>query len=140
MHWLGYAGLAPFCLFALGVWLFDDYLQALSQRGFVVYSLVILCFLAGSLWGSSINYDEAAKRQRLLVSNGLAVFAALGVLTAQLLVASLLLMLGHLAVLWYERNTDRFQGWYGRLRTRLTSVAVLLHLVYAAGVIARNGG
>jgi hypothetical protein len=139
MHWLGYAGLLPFALFALGVWLFDDYLQALSHRGFVVYSLVILCFLAGSLWGSAITYDGAAKLQRLLVSNGLAVFAALSVLTAQLLVASLLLMLGHLALLWYERNTSRFRGWYGRLRTRLTSVAVLLHLVYAAGVIAGNG-
>ena len=140
MHWLGYAGLIPFAVFALGVWLFDDYLQALSYRGFVVYSLVILCFLAGSLWGTAMTYDGAAKLQRLVVSNGLAVFAALGVLTAQLLVASLLLMLGHLAVLWYERNTSRVWGWYGRLRTQLTSVAVLMHLVYAAGVIARNGG
>jgi hypothetical protein len=140
MHWLGYAGLTPFAFFALGVWFFDDYLQALSHRGFVVYSLVILCFLAGSLWGTAMTYDGEAKIQRLVVSNGLAVFAALSVLTAQLLVASLLLMLGHLAVLWYERNTSRFWGWYGRLRTQLTSTAVLLHLVYATGVIARNGG
>ena len=140
MHWLGYAGLIPFAFFALGVWLFEDYLQALSHRGFVVYSLVILCFLAGSLWGTAMAYDGEAKIQRLVVSNGLAVFAALSVLTAQLLVASLLLMLGHLAVLWYERNTSRFWGWYGRLRTQLTSTAVLLHLVYATGVIARNGG
>ncbi len=140
MHWLGYAGLLPFAFFALGTWLFDDYLQALSHQGFVVYSLVILCFLAGSLWGTSMTYDGAIKVQRLLVSNGLAVFAALSVLTAQLFVASLLLMLGHLAVLWYERNTSRQWGWYGRLRTRLTGTAVALHLVYAAGLVARNGG
>ena len=140
MHWLGYAGLTPFAFFALGVWVFEDYLQALSHRGFVMYSLVILCFLAGSLWGTAMTYDGEAKLQRLVVSNGLAVFAALSVLTAQLLVASLLLMLGHIAVLWYERNTSRLWGWYGRLRTRLTAIAALMHIVYAAGVIARNGG
>ncbi len=140
MQGLGYAGLLPFAFFALGAWSFDGYLQTLSHQGFVIYSLVILCFLAGSLWGTAMTYDGAAKLQRLVVSNGLAVFAALSVLTAQLLVASLLLMLGHLAVLWYERNTSRAWGWYGRLRTQLTSVAVVLHLIYAAGVIARNGG
>lgn len=140
MQWLGFAGLLPFAVFSLGVWFFDGYLQALSHRGFVVYSLTILCFLAGSLWGTAMTYDGGPKLQRLIVSNGVVVFAALGVLTAQLLIASLLLMLGHLAVLWYERNTSRFWGWYGRLRTQLTSVAVVFHLVYAVGVIARNGG
>jgi hypothetical protein len=139
MHLLGYAGLAPFAAFAAGVCFLDDYLHSLSQQGFVIYSLAILCFLAGSLWGSAIHFPEPAKRLRLLVSNGLVVFAALGVLTAQLLLASLLLLLGHLAVLWYERNTSAVWGWYGRLRTRLTGVAVVLHLVYAAALILRNG-
>jgi len=139
MQWLGYAGLLPFVFFSAGVWIFNGYLQTLSHQGFVIYSLVILCFLAGSLWGTALSYEGSEKLQRIAVSNGLAVFAALSVLTAQLLVASVLLMLGHLAVLWYEQNTSRHWGWYGRLRTRLTSVAVVTHVVYAAGVIARNG-
>ena len=139
MFLLGYAGLIPFAAFAAGVCFLHGYPHSLSQQGFVIYSLSILCFLAGSLWGSAIDFPEPAKRLRLLVSNGLVVFAALGVLTAQLLVASLLLLLGHLAVLWYESNTSRVWGWYGQLRTRLTAIAVVLHLVYATAFILRDG-
>ena len=139
MRGLGYAGLLPFGFFAAGVWVFDDFLQSLCYQGFVIYSLVILSFLAGSLWGSAIGVTGAAKLQRLLVSNGIAVFAALAVLTAQLMVAAVLLMLGHLAVLWYERNTGDVDNWYGRLRTQLTLLAVAMHLVYVAGTIVNNG-
>lgn len=135
---LGYAGLLPFLGFAVGVWALQGYVQALSMQGFLVYSLAILCFLAGSLWGSAPQYAESARTPRLLVSNGVVIFAVLGFLTAQPLIASLLLMLGHLAQLWYELNTLPRGGWYRTLRTRLTLVAVIAHLVYAAGLVQLN--
>lgn len=135
---LGYAGLLPFAGFALGVWTLGGYVQALSMQGFLVYSLAILCFLAGSLWGSTPLQPEPARVPRLLVSNGVVIFAVLGFLTAQPLIAVLLLMLGHLAQLWYELNTLVRGSWYRTLRTRLTLVAVSTHLVYAAGLVVRN--
>ncbi len=135
---LGYAGLLPFAAFALGVWALQGYIQALSMQGFLVYSLAILCFLAGSLWGSAPQYVESARVSRLLVSNGVVIFAVLGFLTAQPLIAAMLLMLGHLAQLWYELNTLPRGGWYRGLRTRLTLVAVVFHLVYAAALVQLN--
>lgn len=135
---LGYAGLLPFAGFALGLWLLEGYVHALSMQGFLVYSLAILCFLAGSLWGSAPQHAERARIPRLLVSNGVVIFAVLAFLTAQPLIAAMLLMLGHLAQLWYELNTLAKELWYRRLRTRLTLVAVGLHLVYAGGLVQQN--
>jgi hypothetical protein len=139
MQWLGYAGVLPFAGFALGTLMAQDYLQALSQQGFVIYSLAILCFLAGSLWGSAASYLDSAQVPRLLVSNGIVIFAALSVLTAQALLASVLLMLGFLAMLWYERNSSDNPPWYDRLRARLTLTVVALHLIYVIAMIWRNG-
>lgn len=137
-QFLGYTGLLPFAGFATGVWVLEGYVQALSMQGFLVYSLAILCFLAGSLWGSAPQHVESARIPRLLVSNGVVIFAVLGFLTAQPLIAAMLLMLGHLAQLWYELNTLPGGGWYRTLRTRLTLVAVAFHLVYAAGLVRLN--
>lgn len=135
---LGYAGLLPFLGFAFGVWAFDGYVQALSTQGFLIYSLAILCFLAGSLWGSAPQHPESARVPRLLVSNGIVIFAVMGLLTAQPLIAAVLLMLGHLAQLWYEMNTLIHRGWYRTLRTRLTLVAVVSHWVYAVALVQLN--
>lgn len=140
MQLLGYAGLTPFIAAAVGVFLLTGYPQALAQQAFVIYSLAILCFLAGTLWGSAIHYPEKPKFLRLLISNGIVVFAVLSVLTAQQVLAAMLLMLGYISTLWYERGSSSARGWYARLRARLTWVAVGLHLVYAAAMIARNGG
>ena len=51
MLMLGYAGLLPFYAFLLGAWQLRDWPAAISVQGFVIYSLAILCFLAGTLWG-----------------------------------------------------------------------------------------
>jgi len=51
-----------------------------------------------------------------------------------------LLMLGYMAILWYERNSRGTRGWYPDLRARITWVAVGLHLLYITGLVVRNGG
>ncbi len=138
MQWLGYAGVLPFVGFALGTGVAQDYLQALSQQGFVIYSLAILCFLAGTLWGSASTDADAASILRVLVSNGIVLFAALSVLTAQALLAATLLMLGYLALLWFERNSSENARWYVVLRTRLTIAVVLVHLCFLVAMVVRN--
>ena len=136
---LGYAGLTPFIAGAAGVWVLRDYPHALAQQGFLLYSLAILCFLAGTLWGSAPQVASGERVPRILISNGVVIFAVLAYLTAQPVLAALLLLLGHLTQLWYERNTLP-ADWYRRLRTRLTLVAGACHLVYLAGLIAVRPG
>lgn len=140
MHLLGYAGLAPFAAAVYGTFFFNDYPGALARQTFVIYSLAILCFLAGTLWGSAMHYPEKPKILRLVISNGIVIFAVLGILTAQPVMAACLLMLGYMAILWYERNSSGTRGWYPDLRARITWVAVGLHLLYITGLVVRNGG
>lgn len=135
---LGFGGLLPFLFFVLGIWFLRDYPRALSQQGFVIYSLAILCFLAGSLWGTAMQRRGADKLLRLVVSNGIVIFAALSVLTAQAVIAAGLLALGYLATLWYERSSGSRSGWYASLRLQLTLLVVALHIAYIAGLIARG--
>jgi len=42
----------------------------------------------------------------------------------------LLLMLGYLALLWYERRTQETRNWYSAMRVRLTLGVVFAHLLF----------
>lgn len=137
---LGFAGLIPFYAFLLGFWLTEDYPRSVSVQGFVIYSLAILCFLSGALWGSVKTLSPVEQPMRLLISNGLVVFAVASVLTAQAVMAAGLLMLGYLALLWYERNVDGSLGWYARMRGQLTAGVVLAHVLYLWLHIALESG
>ena len=66
----------------------------------------------------------------LVISNGIVVFAVASVLTAQVVLAVLLLTLGYLALLWYERRTQPIRNWYSAMRARLTLGVVFAHLLY----------
>ena len=137
MQILGFAGLLPFVAAALGVMFLDDLLLALSQRTFLLYSTAILCFLGGTLWGETLPEPSVGQGATILVSNGIVVFAVLAMLTAQPLLAAILLMLGHLMLLWYERQLPQRAIWYTRMRSWLTLVAVLSHLMFAVGLMWR---
>ena len=125
---LGAAGLVPFLATAAGLFVFDDLL------------LAILCLLAGTLWGETLPAPLEGQGATILVSNGVVLFAVFAMLTAQPALAALLLMLGHLAQLWYERQSLRRPRWYVTLRTWLTGIAALSHLLFVAGLSARAAG
>ena len=125
---LGAAGLVPFLATAAGLFVFDDLL------------LAILCLLAGTLWGETLPAPLEGQGATILVSNGVVLFAVFAMLTAQPALAALLLMLGHLAQLWYERQSLRRPRWYVMLRTWLTGIAALSHLLFVAGLSARAAG
>ncbi len=129
---LGFAGLLPFYGFLAGYLFLEDYPRSLSVQGFVIYSLAILSFLSGAVWGYARERPPEDQRLRLLVSNGVVIFAVASLLTAQTMLASVLLTLGYLALLWYERNVDGTQGWYAAMRLQLTVGVVIAHIAYAA--------
>lgn len=137
MQLLGVAGLVPFIGSALGVMFLDDLLLALSQRTFLLYSTAILCFLGGTLWGETLPEPTVGHGATILISNGIVLFAVLAMLTAQPLLAALLLMLGHMALLWYERQLPERTSWYIRMRSWLTFFAVIAHLMFCVGLTYR---
>ena len=123
---LGYAGLLPFYGFLAGAWLLSDWPGAVSVQGFVIYSLGILCFLGGTLWGRAQTVEEP-RITRLLISNGVVLFAVAAVLTAKAWLAAVALMGGYLALLWYERGAEHLPSWYAAMRRNLTLGVVLAH-------------
>ena len=133
---LGYTGLLPF--YASGLWLLlpDAPGRGLAGQGFVVYGVVILAFLGGTLWGNAVARPVPQKYSRLVISNLVALFAAVAGLADNLVAAGALLALGQVALLLYERQTGDTRGWYLRLRTRLTLGVLPAHLLFTAGAMA----
>ena len=80
MRLLGVLGLIPFFAAALGSLFLDSLLLALSQRGFLVYSLAILCFLAGTLWGETLPDPPDSERATVLIATAISTMTALLVL------------------------------------------------------------
>jgi len=130
---LGYAGLLPFFGFCLGFSSLEDWPRSLSIQGFVIYSLAIFAFLAGALWGQ-VQAVQAADAESavstLIVSNGLVLFGVAAILTAQAMMAAVFLMLGYIALLWYETRVSTLETWYRLMRRRLTLGVVFAHIIF----------
>jgi hypothetical protein len=137
MRLLGALGLLPFAGMAVGTLLFDDLLRALCLRGFLTYSLAILCFLSGTLWGETLPEPRADQRATLLISNGTVLFAVLAMLTAQPFLAALLLMLAFKTLYWFESRRLQRPSWYQVMRWRLTVGVVFSHLLFCAALLFR---
>ena len=69
---------------------------------------------------------------RLLISNGVVLFAVAAVLTAKVWLATVALMGGYLALLWYERGVESLPAWYAVMRRNLTLGVVLAHGLFFA--------
>lgn len=132
---LGYMGLIPF-LFGLLLSLTDSQFLGLSgETLFITYSVVILSFLSGILWGNGIeNFESQSSNKALILSNVIVLFAWLAVLLGEQkeFLTTLLLIIGYIAVWRAERsmrkeNQSEGPDGYFDMRTRLTSSVVLMH-------------
>ncbi|MFA0115840.1 DUF3429 domain-containing protein [Vibrio sp. 10N.261.46.E11] len=132
---LGYMGLVPF-LFGLLLSLTDSQFLGLSgETLFITYSVVILSFLSGILWGNGIeNFENQSSNKALILSNVIVLFAWLAVLLGEQkeFLTTLILIIGYIAVWRAERsmreeNQSEGPDGYFDMRTRLTSSVVLMH-------------
>ncbi|CDT70757.1 hypothetical protein VCR15J2_470806 [Vibrio coralliirubri] len=132
---LGYMGLIPF-LFGLLLSLTDSQVFSLSgETLFITYSVVILSFLSGILWGNGIeNFESQSSNKALILSNVIVLAAWLAVLLGeqQEFRTTLILIIGYIAVWRAERsmreeNQSEGPDGYFDMRTRLTSSVVLMH-------------
>ena len=126
MLWLGRAGLIPFILLPAAAWI-PLLSTTWAAQAFCAYSLAILCFLAGTLWGTAQEVRGAHKNRRLLASNAFVLIAVGAVVFLPTAGAVALLLLTHLLQAAYEQATAA-SGWYLRFRWQLTLVASVCHL------------
>ncbi len=134
MYTLGYSGLLPFYAASLWLWWPNMAGQALASNIFVVYGTVILAFLGGTLWGYAVTVQPPRKYLRLVVSNVVALFAAVAGLLGSALLACLLLAVGQVLLLAYERRQGDPRGWYLVFRTRLVLGVLPAHGLFALGL------
>lgn len=127
---LGYAGLIPFAAGAFAMVFLPPWAHWASL-GFVSYSATIVAFMAGSLWASVAS--RLAMLTAIIVS--LSACAALLLAVAGLTLSAIALLGALLALLWaVERYSTANSAGYMALRTRLTVLATLAHLVALASL------
>jgi hypothetical protein len=141
MRALGYAGLIPFLAAALALWWLEGALSGLAQRVFLVYSLAILCFLGGTLWGSAAAVPAPQQAARVLLSNFVVIVGVCCVLLAESspLAATLGLLGAHLLQLGYELRHPLSWSGYLALRTQLSLTAAVAHLLVIGALLVRGG-
>lgn len=81
---LGFMGLIPF-LFGLLLSLTDSqFLDLSGETLFITYSVVILSFLSGILWGNGIeNFESQSSNKALILSNVIVLAAWVAVLLGE---------------------------------------------------------
>jgi len=135
---LGLAGLIPFIATAAACWLFDNELQAKAHFGLGAYGAVILSFLGGVKWGVLVNDKANLKKWRPIVLS--IVPSIVGWFALLLPVAYALAVLSGMMVLQYYFDIEsvkekKLPPWYGRLRTILTTGAVVSLLAGLVSVV-----
>jgi len=133
---LGYAGLLPFLAAIWAAYANLSFGAWPASHLFLSYSVIILSFLAGALWGKAKELEESnVIRLLLIISNIFALMAWLAVLLGRdYLSAGLAVsMTGFILVYLVEHKTKGLllQGMdsaYLKFRLTLTSVVCLAHL------------
>ena len=136
---LGYAGLLPFLGAVWAAYAELSFGAWSAAHLFLSYSVIILSFLAGALWGKAKELEEFNVGRPLLIgSNAFALMAWLAVLLGRdYLSAGLVVsMTGFFFIYLVEHKTQGLlQGMgsaYLKLRLTLTSIVCLAHLLILA--------
>lgn len=132
---LTYMGALPFYL-ALLLYLTDQiFLGVESVNWFLSYGLVILSFMAGTLWGQVIRSDDKGSCTTMaivVISNFITLVAWVIFLLAQLSTAIVLITLGFIALYVAEvflLKSNKQPSYYLSLRLKVTSLVVLAHAI-----------
>ena len=132
---LGSLGLVPFIAGLILSAMQHDIIGISGEAIFTTYSLAILCFLAGAIWGQVLKVPFSQAHQRnLIITNILVVIGWTAFLTSQkfYVLSVTVLTLGFAGVFFLEfylfkLSTTRQDRQYARLRVVLTSVVIAAH-------------
>ncbi|WP_119395217.1 DUF3429 domain-containing protein [Salinibius halmophilus] len=132
VRWYGYGGLIPFvgltALTAASVTL-PFSLQPVDL--FLYWSAIILSFMAAIIWGLALFVSGIKEKPALTVAVALTILGWVALLLPT--TVSLLLLIAAFAGLWRFEQTHAFKQVYSceyrRLRSQLTAVVILCHLI-----------
>jgi prolipoprotein diacylglyceryltransferase len=126
---LTYFGALPFFLAIYIGFSNDAFFGIDGSRWFLSYGLVILNFMAGTLWGQVVN--ESIKVKRIaLAANAITLVAWFAFLLADPSIVLIVLALGFVALYVLERfvmNPMKRPDYYLGLRLRVTALVVVAH-------------
>lgn len=132
---LGLLGLLPFIAGLILSARQHDIIGISGEVIFTTYSLAILCFLAGAVWGQVLKVPYSHAHQRnLIITNMLVVIGWTAFLTSQkfYVLSVTVLSFGFAAVFFLEfslfkLSSSRHDRQYARLRVILTSLVIAAH-------------
>ena len=123
---LGWAGLVPFGLAALGTHSGIDALISYGFLGGTAYGAVILSFLGAVHWGLAMQDDRSPYWYVWSITPALFGFASLLLLDVEMRVATLIPLF---VLAWFvdrkAANHGLIPNWYMRLRFKLTAGAMI---------------
>lgn len=135
IHQLGYAGLVPFVLLAVLMWLVDADVLPFVSIALVAYAAVIVSFLGGVYWGIGFMQGDTAPRVYFVWGVAPSLLAWLALLMSA---DAALPLLGLLVVVCYMVDRKLYTqaglaGWLP-MRLRLTVVAAASCVLGAAAI------
>lgn len=125
----------PFICLSILTWI--PPLQTIdTMRWFISYSAIILSFMAGTLWGLTLNTGVKGGRALMLASNVFAMMAWVALLNTSSIAALTLLSLGYILTLSKEDYLRReLTRTYWQLRLWLTYSVLFTHLLVMAQIL-----
>lgn len=130
---LGYAGVIPFLVGTFFTWCGPMQETIYAAELFIVYSVVVLSFLAGSWWGFSLPQGQTTRATLVVGSCVYALFAAGSWLIGYQPLTLILLGIGYVAIWLHEffMPVSDGSGAYRIMRTLLTLTVFVCHLLVA---------
>lgn len=129
---LGYAGLIPFVVLSMGLWVFPESIQDMLHAPLLSYAAIILSFMGAVHWGLAMSsHDQLDQGQMALsiIPPLLAWFASL--FPPMINYSFLILGFAGLCLIDVRfTRLGRLRAWYPRLRIPLTLV-VTVSLIFA---------
>ena len=122
---LGYAGLIPFVVLSIGLWIFPDAYQAQASAALLAYAAIILSFMGAVHWGIAIAGEKVDGWQL-----GLSVIPALIAWFASFaspMINYSILIVAFAGLCVFDGRmvkAGKAPAWYPKLRTPLTAVVV----------------
>ena len=126
-RWLGYLGLIPFVAGGALALFGDEATSGLGLRAVIAYGAVIVSFVGAIHWGLALA--GGAPAGRLYVVSVLPSLVAWPALLLDARTGLVLLIAAFVGIWLHERASlwsTLFPSWFARLRTQLTSVAVIV--------------
>ena len=125
-NFLGWTGLVPFGLFALGTHSGIEMLVTYSFVGGTAYGAVILSFLGAVHWGLAMQDDRSPYWYVWSITPALCGFSSLLIFDVEVRIVVLIPLF---CLAWFvdhrAANLDLIPNWYMRLRSMLTAGAVI---------------